>query len=80
MQSKLASFKIVVEKDYPPPTDRCPNSIQCLLRDTIAKLGPGESFVWPENYNPYRVAKLSGVSITARKLNGTGYRIWRRFD
>jgi len=35
------------------------------------------SFPWPNNYYPYSTAKLMGITIRTRKINGSGYLVWK---
>lgn len=50
-----------------------------LLRQTIARMKPGGSFVWDrDNKHPYHAARAVGAVIVTRKLPEGGWRIWRR--
>jgi hypothetical protein len=63
-----------IEKNIPLPHIR-----SSVLRDTIAKLDEGESFVVPTNAHRMQchyAADRLNVRITTAKINGNGYRVW----
>jgi hypothetical protein len=47
------------------------------LRQALLGMNCGDSFAWPENRKPYKAADQVGVVIKTRKVNGSGYRVWR---
>lgn len=68
----------VVEPGIPIPP-RCAFGV---WRDTVLKMKPGDSFK-VETCNQrdtvltHYSKKINGIVLTSRKLNGSGYRIWR---
>lgn len=47
-----------------------------MLRSTLRRMKPGQSFAWHEHTLVYRVAAEMGVKVATRKVDG-GYRVWR---
>lgn len=73
--------KIVIEADIPMPDGNFAMAgVYESLRSTLKDMKAGQSFVWDENGMIYRAAKEAGVKIKARKINGSGYRIWKVKD
>lgn len=68
---------IKIESDIPIMPRRIPNSKYREAYELMVKMECGQSFIWHENTSIYRVAKVLGISVKTRKLDGTGYRVWR---
>ena len=48
------------------------------VRQALRVMKVGESFDYKNNKTPYRAAEQLGFAVTIRKLNGTGFRVWRK--
>jgi len=49
------------------------------LRAAIKSMKPRrDSFEWPNNRLPYVAAKALGIKIRVEKIDGGGYRVWRK--
>ena len=72
-------MKISIEHGVPLPTRRfARNSNTEIIRKTLAKLKPGQSFFMDAvSTLPYRAAADLGVKITTRKTDN-GMRVWRK--
>lgn len=69
-----------VRYNIPPPTDRIRfDSPTGELRETFRTMKRRGHFDWSgtDNRFLYRSAQLAGVKITARKIDGGGWRVWR---
>ncbi len=69
-----------IDKTPPmPPGRQAISGRMESIRITLKAMKPGDSFVYADGpvSNLYLVAKKLGICITARKLNGSGCRVWR---
>jgi hypothetical protein len=75
MKSKL---QIQIESGVELPAGhRWLTSKQEQLRQILQGMKVKESFIYPDNHDPYRAAKDCGVKIATRKVDGQGFRVWR---
>jgi hypothetical protein len=66
-----------IETNIPLPQENlATHGIGFELRSALARMSPGDSFVFRENRSPFRAAQQIGARITTRKLDGQGYRVW----
>lgn len=80
MRNKQKIPVLKIESGVPLPTGRlATEGMLPMLRDTLHSMRLGESFVWldPNVTYLYRAAKQSRISITTRKLDSGGVRVWR---
>lgn len=68
---------IVIESGIPIPSRH--HGIMNDMRQVLAKMNPGDSFiVTKDNKHVYQAAKSAGVKITTRQIgDGTGWRVWK---
>ena len=67
-----------IDSSIPVPERRfCKCGASHELRTAFSKMNHGDSFVWENNYAPFRVAYQIGIKIKTRKINGSGYRVWK---
>lgn len=72
------SGKIKIEKGIDVPDCRWATEGEFFeLREVLRKMKVGESFRWHNSQNVYRAARQLNVKVISRKLNGSGYRIWK---
>ena len=48
------------------------------VRGALEGMKVGDSFMWGSNKCAFLAAKQLGVKITTRKVDGEGYRVWRK--
>ena len=80
MRNKQKIPTLKIETGVPVPRGRlATEGILPMLRDTLHKMQLGESFVWTMDNITYlyRAAKQSRITITTRKLDSGGVRVWR---
>ena len=58
-------------------TKRDPLSVRGMLRNALAMMREGQSFIWQDSRQAFLAAYDIGATIKTKKLNGKGYRIWR---
>lgn len=74
----LTSPWLAISVNTPIPTSPHAGGDLENLRLQLAAMEHGNSFVWPKaNQTVYRAAADIGVKVRLKKLNGTGYRVWR---
>lgn len=74
----LGHVKIQVESGIEmPPGRMAVNGKLAALRNALAAMKPGDSFMWECNKAPFDAARQLNVKISTRKINGEGYRVWR---
>lgn len=60
-----------------PKGNQSPAGRTAQLREAISKMKFGQSFMWADNFLPYDAAEQIGATISTRKINGSGYRVWK---
>jgi len=72
-------IKVKIEKGIKLPPGRCALEGQLYqLRSVLDSMQAGDSFLWKQpSHNAYKAANQLGIKISTRKINGSGYRIWR---
>ena len=71
-------MNITINKNHPMPTGRfMAYTKRDSLRIALQKMQKGDSFDYEDNKAVFAVSKQLGIQITTRKLNGSGYRVWR---
>lgn len=80
MKTSNRQFKIQVESRIEMPPGRMAMTGKlAALRDAIAAMKPGDSFMWGDKDNkaPYAAARQLKSKISIRKISGEGWRVWR---
>lgn len=68
-------MKIVIDKGIPIPKRH-----RCQVRETLESMQVGDSIGFTEfqqYHYTYNVAREARISVTGRKLESGGWRIWR---
>ena len=61
-----------------PPRGQQPDSRSGQMRAALARLQPGQSFVWDGHWSiVYSAARAVGCRVTTRKLETGGIRVWK---
>lgn len=79
MRKNSETLSVTIRSDLPPPAPgrKVSESELGTLRQIFEAMKPGDSFEWPSNKQVYRAANEVKAKVRTRKLNGTGYRVWR---
>ena len=77
MQSDDQIIEPKIQRGIPIPHQWPEGTVAEVLRNALRKMAVGDCFDWPSNKEPYRAAKSLGMTVITRKINGSGYRVWR---